>query len=101
MDRDIQAILTAPPRQVVEKQIDILVAITKVFPVQYKQLWFGQAFLKVPGDVLTEEDKQKLHDQIIKPEIKESRLLDSFEMFAKRARNSLNRGGAQDEEDDD
>ena len=55
--------------------------------------------MKIPGDVLTEEDKLKLHERIVKQDIKDSKLIDSFEMLAKRARNSLNRGDNNDDDD--
>lgn len=55
------------------------------------------AFMKIPEDVLTEEDKTKFLDMIVKPNVKRTKLIDNFDMMAKRARNTQNRSNNEND----
>lgn len=88
----IAVILDAPSRSVVDKFVDVLVKFSLNFPPQYKQQWFTAGFIKIPGDVLTEEEKTRHLERIMKEPAKEDAIIDNFDTIAKRARNSINRG---------
>lgn len=56
-DSLINVLLNAPPRDVADYIVDDLVAICLHIPSAYKQVWFTQALIRIPGNVLTEEEK--------------------------------------------
>lgn len=91
MNAYFEVIMSAPPRSILDKLLDVLVAISREFPSQYKQQWFSSVFQRVPTNVLTQEEKGDFLNKILKPE-REEVLLDDFEIIAKRAKNSVLRG---------
>jgi hypothetical protein len=84
-------ILSAPNRDVINYAVDILVDICFVMPTQYKQAWFSKAFSRIPGFVLTEEEKITQLDYLVQSHIKRVGLTENFDIIAKRARNAVNR----------
>lgn len=48
MNGYFEKIMSAPPRSVVDKYVDALVELCKVFPANYKEIWFREALTKVP-----------------------------------------------------
>lgn len=53
-------ITNAPPRDITEKYLDVLVAIAVHFGDAEKQQWFTQALQRIKNDILTEEEKNNL-----------------------------------------
>jgi hypothetical protein len=53
----LESIINVPPRDIVDNQIATLVAFCHNIPNAYKQQWFQSAFLRVPNNILTEEEK--------------------------------------------
>eukprot|EP00347_Sterkiella_histriomuscorum_P023855 403333152 len=92
VDKYILVILSAPSTSIVEKYVDVLVEICLRFPIDYKKFWFTQAFSKIPGDVLTDEEKERHISKIIVQNPKFDTLVSNFDIIAKRARNTVNRG---------
>jgi hypothetical protein len=89
--RYIEVILDVPPRNVVDKINDVLISIALHFTPEHKQVWFTHAFAKIPGYVLTEEEKHRHLAKVLQP-AKKGTLEDNFDIIAKRARNAINRG---------
>lgn len=84
----VDVILAAPSKSVVYRFVDVLVEVALEFPVENKRLWFSQAFKSIPGDVLTEEEKCRQLEKICMINPKPDRLIENFDIIAKRARNS-------------
>jgi|LauGreDrversion4_2_1035121.scaffolds.fasta_scaffold30062_4 hypothetical protein len=84
--------MNAPSRDVIDYIADIAVAMCFYMPSVYKQAWFSQSFQRVPGNVLTDEEKQSHLSYLIMSHKKKDGLLENFDMIAKRARNAINRG---------
>ncbi|CDW74356.1 arm repeat-containing protein [Stylonychia lemnae] len=91
VDKYINVILSAPSKQIINKFVDVVVEFCLRFPVEYKELWFTSAFTKIPGDVLTQEEKQRHIKKIMTLNPNYDTLIDNFDTIAKRARNTINR----------
>jgi hypothetical protein len=88
VERVMQVILEAPPRDVADYYSDILIDICFEFPPAYKQMWFTHAFQRTPGNVLTDEEKQTHLDYLVSSHKKKEGLVENFDIIAKRARNA-------------
>lgn len=55
-------------------------------------MWFQQALARIPGSVLTDEEKQMNLSYFVESHRKKDGLMDRFDIIAKRARNAANRG---------
>ena len=65
VSRLMEAIINAPPKDIVEHMIATLVVICHNLPGNYKQQWFTVAFARVPNNILTEEEKINQMNDII------------------------------------
>jgi hypothetical protein len=92
VDRLIDVILSAPPRDFVDYVVDDIVAICHHLPENEKRVWFAQAFARIPGNVLTEEEKSNDLSYVVKSHKNKDGLVSCFDVIAKRARNHINRG---------
>ena len=68
--------------------VDVLVGIALNFPVERKRLWFAEAFKRIPGNVLTAEEKGRHLDKICLESPSSDKLIENFDIIAKRARNA-------------
>lgn len=95
IDRVLEIVLQAPSRDATDYLVDILVSFSMNMPSASRKQWFTTAFQRIPGNILTEEEKHTYVQYLTESHKKKDGVRERFEIIAKRARNVSGHGRAR------
>jgi glycyl-tRNA synthetase beta subunit len=80
-------LLSGPENDLISYTAEMLSSICQYIPSHYKKVWFNSAYLNIPSNVLTQEEKDKHIAYFEMRHEKTDLLEDIFILIGKRAKN--------------